>query len=49
MAKAVFAGLGLLALVLALSLSRPWLYGVGAALLVTSVAVGVPRGGQPRG
>lgn len=44
--KAAFAGLGLVALILAVSWSKTWLYGVGAALLATSVATGLPR--RPR-
>ncbi|MFI1738559.1 hypothetical protein [Streptomyces sioyaensis] len=44
--KAVFAGLGLVALILAVSWSKTWLYEVGAALLAASVAIGLHR--RPR-
>ncbi|WP_405843083.1 hypothetical protein OG528_31690 [Streptomyces platensis] len=44
--KAVFAGLGFVALILAVSWSKTWLYGVAAALLATSVATGRHR--RPR-
>jgi hypothetical protein len=44
--KAVFAGLGLVALILAVSWSETWLYGVAAALLALSVATGRHR--RPR-
>lgn len=44
--KALFAGLGLVAFILAVSWSKTWLYGVGAVLLATSVATGLRQ--QPR-
>ncbi|WP_143053688.1 MULTISPECIES: hypothetical protein [unclassified Streptomyces] len=44
--KAALTGLGLTAFILAVCCSMTWLYAVGAALLATSVAIGLRRGSR---